>query len=278
MESNKKITLTDAKGNMLISIESSPVKSQEGIGSKIVGASILALIAAAGIGCPIRDKIQYDKIVKEFGEANVQKLDTIISSLGNEVSTIKKQFANNARKIVDKANASNIGKFELDDDFDAFAKCLSEGVEVADDAPFEYRGRNPSAADVINTFISGIKHNWSRDIEFCRTCFCDYEIKSFDKFCKIIDSDRGEPDWEEPDWASLQKSADNEEDTIAKWFKSAANYHTPHVTGQISIHPNPDDYVGYGNVYYHIVLNQNEREIKTLLDKLSAIIKKVCKK
>ena len=82
MESNKKITLTDAKGNMLISIESSPVKSQEGVGLKIVGAGILALIAA-GIGCSIRDKIQYDKIVKEFGEANVQKLDAIISGLGN---------------------------------------------------------------------------------------------------------------------------------------------------------------------------------------------------
>lgn len=272
MESNKKITLTDAKGNMLISIESSPAKSQEGVGLKIVGASILALIAA-GIGCSIRDKIQYDKIVKEFGETNVQKLDSIISSLGNEVSTIKKQFVNNARKIVDKANASNIGKFTLDDEFDAFAKCLSEGVEVADDAPFDYRGCDPSAADVIHTFIGNIKHNWSHDIEFCRTCFCDYEIKSFDKFCKIIDNDNGELDW-----TSLQKSADKEEDAIVKWFKSAANYHTPHVTGQISFYSNPDDYVGYGNIYYHIVLNQNEREIKALLDKLSVVIKKVCKK
>ena len=271
MESYKKITLTDTKGNMLISIESSPAKSQEGVGLKIVGAGILALIAA-GIGCSIRDKVQYDKIVKEFGEANVQKLDTIISSLGNEVSAIKKQFVNNARKIVDKANASNIGKFEIDDEFDAFAKCLSEGTKVIDDAPFEYRGCDPSASDVIRTLIGNIKHNWSREVEFCRTCLCNYEIKSFDKFCKIIDSN------EEPDWTSLQKSADIEEDAIIKWFNSIANYHTSHATGQFSIYSNPDDYVGYGNIYYHIVLNQNEREIKSLLDKLSVVIKKVCRK
>ena len=250
------ITIKDPNGNIVCSVENiNPIKSEEGVGLKIVGASILALIAA-GIGCSIRDKIQYDKIVKEFGEANVQKLDTIISGLGNEVSAIKKQFVNNARKIIDKANASNIGKFELDDEF---------GEDLV-------KGCDPSASDVIHTLIGNIKHNWSHDVEFCRTCLCNYEIKSFDKFCKIIDSN------EEPDWTSLQKSADIEEDAIVKWFKSAANYHTPHVTGQFSIYSNPDDYVGYGNIYYHIVLNQNEREIKTLLDKLSVVIKKVCKK
>lgn len=266
-----KYTLTDPNGNVLLAVESSSVKSQEGVGLKIVGTGILALIAA-GIGCSIRDKIQYDKIVKEFGEANMKKLDAIVSNLNNEVSAIKKQFANNARKIIDKANSSNIGKFEIADDFDAFAKCLSEGVEVSEDAPFEYRGASSSASDVVNTLIGNIKHNWSRDVEFCRTCLCEYKIKSFDELCKIID------DNEESDWTSLQKIADTEEDAIVKWFNSVAKYHTPHVTGQFSIYSNPDDYVGYGDVYYHIVLNQNERELKVLLDKLSAVIKKVCKK
>ena len=49
---NKKITLTDAKGNMLISIESSPVKSQEmgDIGAGVVAAAITAAVLAVPLG------------------------------------------------------------------------------------------------------------------------------------------------------------------------------------------------------------------------------------
>lgn len=113
MESNKKITLTDAKGNMLISIESSPVKSQEGVGAVIGTILVLPYVLAAigyvifGIATRISDA-KSNSVFKSFAKENkdlISKITKILTDKLNELLKIKEPLKADATRIANSINS-----------------------------------------------------------------------------------------------------------------------------------------------------------------------------
>ena len=106
MESNKKITLTDAKGNMLISIESSPVKSQEGV-ITVLGImtaayfGIAAMLAmAAGIGHGIEQGKAKSLLKKAMSQLTPEEKNKVVETVKSDLS----ELVNFLHKDVDASN------------------------------------------------------------------------------------------------------------------------------------------------------------------------------
>ena len=113
MESNKKITLTDAKGNMLISIESSPAKSQEGVGAVIGTILVLPYVLAAigfvifGITTKISD-MRSNSVFKSFAKENkdlITKITKILTDKLNESLKLKEPLKADATRIANSINS-----------------------------------------------------------------------------------------------------------------------------------------------------------------------------
>lgn len=113
MESNKKITLTDAKGNMLISIESSPVKSEEGVGAVIGTILVLPYVLSAigfvifGIATRISDA-KSNSVFKSFAKENkdlISKITKILTDKLNELLKIKEPLKADATRIANSINS-----------------------------------------------------------------------------------------------------------------------------------------------------------------------------
>lgn len=106
MESNKKITLTDAKGNMLISIESSPVKSQEGVITVLgtITAVYLGIIGLGVIFCGISNGIESSKVKHLFKKALSQLTPDEKNKVVEIVKSDLSELVEFIRKDVDTSN------------------------------------------------------------------------------------------------------------------------------------------------------------------------------
>ena len=106
MESNKKITLTDAKGNMLISIESSPVKSQESIITVLgtITAVYLGIAGLAAIFCGISNGIENSKVKHLFKKALSQLTPDEKNKVVETVKSDLSELVDFIRKDVDASN------------------------------------------------------------------------------------------------------------------------------------------------------------------------------
>ena len=106
MESNKKITLTDVKGNMLISIESSPAKSQEGLITVlgIITAAYLGIAGLAAIFCGISNGIESGKVKHLFKKALSQLTPDEKNKVVEIVKSDLSELADFIRKDVDASN------------------------------------------------------------------------------------------------------------------------------------------------------------------------------
>lgn len=277
MESNKKITLTDAKGNLIfglesVRIDSEPIKSTEGIGLKVVGVAFLALIAMS-IGYSIKDAVTMHKIVKELGPDKINELRRLFGLSLKDSCTAVEYVRKNAKNIVRQLNQIGIGKFEVDGDIETDLEIEKMANELVDPNPEQDKispVTEKYVKNIIRNYIAKEKQVYKTDEVILDTVvLASYEIPSFDKLAKISEKDGINCDWDK-----LQEIADKEETVIVNTLKDKFKLpNVKYVDASFEVDPNPDDYVGYGNLIFKTVVSPRNKALETALNQVILVIK-----
>ena len=106
-------TLRDPKGNLILSVESSPAKSQEGVGAVIGTILVLPYVLAAigfvifGITTKISD-MRSNSVFKSFAKENkdlITKITKILTDTLNELLKLKEPLKADATRIANSINS-----------------------------------------------------------------------------------------------------------------------------------------------------------------------------
>jgi hypothetical protein len=277
MESNKKITLTDAKGNLIfglesVRIDSEPIKSTEGIGLKVIGVAFLALIAMS-IGYSIKDAMTMHKIVKELGSDKINELRRLFGLSLKDSCTAVEYVRKNAKNIVRQLNQMGIGKFEVDSDIETDLEIEKMINELIDPNPEQDKispATEKYVKNIIRNYIAKEKRIYKTDeVTLDNVVLASYEIPSFDKLAKISEKDGIDCNWDK-----LQEIANKEETTIVNTLKNKFKLPSvKYVDASFEVDPNPDDYVGYGNLIFKTVVSPRNKALETALNQVILVIK-----